>query len=778
MRSPPRRMARAALALILPSLLIGSFAAPRDAAAQGSPAEATAAQDSASQAAAPRSAAATSERPRIGLVLGGGGAKGAAHIGVLRVLEELRIPIDCVAGTSMGALVGGTFAAGRSASEIETEVLAIDWSRTVGGQGRRDRTRISTKLQELAYSNPLEVGVSGDQLATPGGFIETQAIEEEIRGLIADARFAEDFDRLPIPFRAVATDMVAGELVVLDRGDLAAAMRASMAIPGAFSPVTDGDRVLADGGLMRNLPVDVARGLCADVVIAVWLTTPQPSPAEVSSALALVGRSLDVVIRANEREQIETLGSGDVGIGVAMGDITTADFQRTPEAIELGRMAAEAQRAELSRYSVSEQDYDAWRRSLGRSEPQIETLSEVRISGLDRVDERFLRTQLESSAPGATVSAVDIEADADRLYALGDFEQVDYRVTGADGARVLEFLPREKSWGPNFIRLNLGASTDGAADILGILRIDHTRTWLNDRGGQWHSALQIGGQSILTTDLYQPLDIRQRFFVQPIGYLERKREDLYLDGERVARYFIDQLYTEIDFGVNVGTRAQLRAGLRRGWFEARRDTGLPGLPELDPQADTSFQFRATYDTRDSVGVPTQGTFMSTRYAHGDDRFGGERDYDLIEGVVSQSFPFRGNSLSVIAGGGRALSGDVPATEDIQLGGIRTFPGLRPGELRGNSYWYAGTTYLWRLFDLQPLFGQTLYAGLRLQAGEMHDRTDGIDDGTLYGISGSIRGRTPVGPFELSLGFVDNGSTLLQFTIGRPVAEGSILDELY
>lgn len=720
------------------------------------------------------------ERPRIGLVLGGGGAKGAAHVGVLRVLEELRVPVDCIAGTSMGALVGGTYAAGKSPAEIEREVLGIDWSQTVGGQGQRDRTPINLKLQQIAYSNPLEAGIVDGQVAAPGGFIETQAIEEEIRNLIADARLTGDFDDLPIPFRAVATDMVGGDMVILDSGDLSVAMRASMAIPGAFAPVVAENQVLVDGGLMRNLPVDVVRDLCADVVIAVWLTTTQPEPSDVASALAIVGRSLDVVIRANEREQIATLTDADVGISVPMGEIGTADFQRAPEAVELGRAAAEASQDALVRYALSEADYRAWTESAARpqAESDTHTLADIRIVGLDRVNDEYLRGQLQSAVAGETVSVADIEADAERLYALGDFERVDYRLTGPADRRELEVSPVEKSWGPDFLRLNVGAATDGDGDILGILRVDHTRTWINDRGGQWHNAFQIGGHSILSTDLYQPLDSRQRFFVQPIGRIESNREDLYLDGDRAARYFVRQLSTDIDAGVNIGTRAQLRAGLRHGWVETDLDTGIPGLPESDPTIDTSVQLRAIYDTRDSVGVPTSGTFMSTRYVHGDDWIDGKFDYDLFEGVLSHSFSLRGNSLTLSVGGGSKNSGDLPPSEEIQIGGIRTFPGLRPGELRGTSYWYAGTTYLWRLFDLQPVFGQTLYAGLRLQAGEMNDRYDGVDDGTLYGISGSIRGRTPIGPFTLSLGFVDNGSRLIQFSIGRPVGEGSILDDLY
>ncbi len=721
--------------------------------------------------------AAETQRPRIGLVLGGGGAKGAAHVGVLTVLDELRIPIDCIAGTSMGALVGGTYASGMSATEIEREIRAIDWTRTVGGRGRRDAMPIDVKLRELVYSNPLEAGYVDGQITVPGGFIETQSIEAEIRSLVSAARHTRRFDELPIPFRAVATDMVDGEIVVLGEGDLSSAMRASMAIPGAFAPVIDGDRVLADGGLMRNLPIDVARELCADVVIAVWMTSPQPKPDAVASALSLVSRSLDVVIKANERAQVETLTAADVGIGVDMGDIGTADFQRTIEAIELGRAAAQASRETLARYSVSEAEYESWRERVRSVRPEAEQLAEVRIEGLQRVNPDFAQRQLESSIADRAVDSGEIENDVNRLYALGDFERVDYQLSGPANRRILEITPVEKSWGPDIFRLNIGASTDSDADILGILRVDHTRSWINSRGGTWHSALQVGGRSILTSDLYQPIDANHRFFVQPIAYLESNRQDVYFDSDRIARYFARQFYGQIDFGVNLGTKAQLRMGARRGWLEADRDTGLPAFPNLDRESDTSLQFRATYDTRDSVALPTSGSFVSMKYAHGDDWLDGEQQYELIEGVFSQAFNFQGNSLSIVLGGGRQLSGDVPFTQDIQLGGIRTFPGLRPGELRGNSYWYVGTSYNWRLFDIQPIFGQTLYAGFRLQAGEMRDRYDGVDDGTLYGISGSVSGRTPIGPFMLSLGLVDNGSRLIQFTIGRPVAEGSILDEI-
>ena len=611
-------------------------------------------------------------RPRIGLVLAGGGAKGAAHIGVLRVLDELRIPIDCVAGTSMGALVGAVYSAGVPPADIESAVLAINWAETVGGQGRRDRAPIQRKLAGVSYTNSLEMGLNGGRMRMPSGLLVTQEIEQVIRTLVADARSTRDFDDLPIPFRAMATDMLSGELVILDGGDLATAMRASMAMPGVFAPVALDGRVLSDGGMMRNLPVDIARDMCADVVIAVWMSTPQSEAADLESALALLSRSMDVMIRANERAQIASLRPDDIAIEVAMGDIGSADFDRVPDAVELGRVAAAAQREALSRFSVPEEEYRAWARGLGRNNLGDQVLAEVRITSVgDRVNPEYIRSQLDV-VPGTPVSIADIGVNIERVYALGDFDRVEYSLTGPLDQRVLEIAPVEKPWGPDFFRFDAGLASYEGGDLFAILRLDHDRTWINSRGGRWHNALQIGRQAFLTTDFYQPLDVSQRFFVQPIAMVREDIEDIYLDGDRVARYELAQMYGQVDVGINFGTRAQLRLGLRRSEHEATRDTGLPGLPELERTDDTNLQLRAVYDTRDSVALPTRGSFLNARYVRSADWFGGEQDYEIVEAVFAQSFDvFGGDSLSLMAAGANRLDGEVPITYQIKVGGIRT-----------------------------------------------------------------------------------------------------------
>lgn len=725
----------------------------------------------------PAVASQAATRPRIGLVLGGGGAKGAAHIGVLRVLDELRIPVDCVTGTSMGALVGGTFASGMPPEEIEKAVLAINWSRTVGTEGLRDRTPINRKLAGITYTNSLDLAIKDGSLKTASGLLKTQDIEDVIRGLVADARYTKDFNDLPIPFRAVATDMLGGEMVVLDGGDLSVAMRASMAVPGAFSPVLLDDRVLSDGGMMRNLPVDIARNLCADSVIAVSLASPPPRADDLNSALTLAGRSLDVMIDANQKAQIATLTDRDVSIVVPMGDIGSASFDRVPDAIPLGREAAEKLKEQLSRFSLPEDQYLAWRREVTREGSTSVRLAEVQIKGLKRVNPEYVRAQLLNVQAGENVTRSQVLEDTGRIYALGDFEKVPYRLTGPADARVLEITPVEKSWAPDFVRFDLGLAGDADGGLEALLRLEHNRTWMNSLGGQWHSVVQFGEQWILETDFYQPIDVPQRFFVQPLARWERNFENIYSDGDRVARYIISETYGQVDAGMNFGTRAQLRLGVRSGWYDAEVDTGSTLLPEVSGVGDSSLQVRFAYDTRNSVALPTSGTFLNARLASSGSWLGGDNDYGLAEGVLTKSFPFRGDALSLIFGGGKELSGDLAAPQEFQLGGIRTFPGLQRGELRGSSYWFAGSSYLWKLADIQSLFDQALYAGLRLQSGRVGDRIDDISDGALYGVSGSIGGRSPIGPFLLSLGWVDNGSVRFQVAIGRPIAEGSILDEI-
>jgi NTE family protein len=727
---------------------------------------------------APAADTAAPERPRIGLALGGGGARGGAHVGVLAVLEELRIPIDCIAGTSMGALVGATYAAGVPMERIERQILEADWSATIGSAGRRPMLPMQRKLAGITYSNNIELAISRQGLQGTSGFVSTQNIEGFFRAAVGSARDIEDFDQLPIPFRAVATDLAASQMAVLGTGDLVRAMRASMAVPGVFAPVLEGDMVLADGGMMRNLPVDVARGLCADVVIAVSLEAPPPSLGQLQGALAITGRSFSAMVIANERAQLASLTERDVAVIVPTGDIGSTQFGRVPETLSLGQASARRVASELSRYAVSEDEYRAWRAGIDRPEPGLVRVAEIRFQPLQHASVDFLRTRLVTQ-PGDEVSIAALEADVSRVYASGDFERVGYHLApGPDGDTIVEIEAVERPGGTDFIRFDVGlaGATDG--DTQFVLRADHRREWVNQLGGQWRNTLQLGTFGLLDSAFYQPLDVPQRYFVEPGASVSRSLENFYEDGDRVARYDLFAAELRFDGGVNFGNHARATAGLRWGSHEFDEDIRSIDIVDTTRRRDANLDFTALYDTRNAAALPTRGMFAQLSYTSSGSWLGGEFDYDVIEGVASRSLPWSKGTVLLAAGAGRLVSGELPRHRDFKIGGIRSFPAFAPGELRGEGYWSASANWALPLIDLAPAFGQRVFGSLGLHAVGMTDRLDGVDDGTLYGVSVVIGARTAFGPLLLAFGAADNGRTQLQFALGRPIPEGTLLDRLH
>jgi len=712
-------------------------------------------------------------RPRIGLVLAGGGAKGGAHVGVLKVLEQMHVPVDCIAGTSMGGLVGGGYASGIPAADLEKFVTQIDWKRVVGNQGRRELEPIEQKRTGATYSNDFEFGITAEGVTTPGGLVNTSNIEDLLRGYVASARLKTDFDELPIPFRAVATDMVSGKMVVLDQGDLATALRASMAIPGAFSPVEFDDKVLSDGGLVRNIPIDVARELCADVVIVVNLVEPAADPRKLRSAAQLFSRTMDVMIEANETLQLQTLRPDDVRIDVFMGSIGTADFERVPETIPLGEQAARAQAENLARLALPEAQYAAWRGSVTASQEIAARLANVRFDGLKNVNPEYLAKTGGVNA-GDSIDTAAISREAQRISALQDFDSVGYRLDGDRDSPTLTWLPREKSWGPNYLRIDLGmyASEDG--DLTFVLYGRHARTWLNSLGAEWRNEVQLGGQVLFSTSLFQPLDAAHRFFVEPQALYSRSLEDLFFEDERVARYSFSDLGGTLDVGVNIGRHAQARVGYAYTHRNVDVEVGSPLMPQTE-RTDAGVLASAEYDSRDTAFSPTRGMAVAAEYMHSSESLGGERSWERAELGLGLAVPFRGDVLWVTLAGGSDLGSDLPLDRTFALGGPGSFPGLEVGELRVTDYWNLGTSYLWKLQDISTIRNRALYVGARVAAGEIIDAFGNNDRRDIYGGSIFLAGRTVVGPLTLGVGATSTGSWSLWVSVGRPVGHGTILE---
>ena len=713
------------------------------------------------------------ERPRIGLVLAGGGAKGGAHVGVLKVLEGLHVPIDCIAGTSMGALVGAGYASGIPAPELEGFITGINWKSVVGGLGQRDLQPVEQKRAGETYSNSLEVGIQDGSIKLPGGLVNTSGIENLLRTYVARSRMQPNFDRLPIPFRAVATDMVTGEMVVIGRGDIATAMRASMAIPGAFAPVTTDRYILSDGGMVRNIPVDVARELCADVVIVVNLVEPEVKPEKLQTATQLLSRSMDVMIQANEELQLQSLTDRDIRIDVMMGDIGTSDFERVPDTIPLGEEAARLMTDRLRALAVSDAQYLAWREKVTAGQEIDARLTEVRYEGLQRVNPEFLAQRSQVQA-GDTVDTAEISAEALRMSALQDFESVEYRLEGDAKEPALVWLPKEKRWGPDYLKMDLGVYASEGGDLGFAVYAKHTRKWINSLGAEWRNQIQLGSETQFSTSFYQPLTISQVFFVEPSAGFYRTLEDVFDDGERIATYEFNNLGGGIDLGVNLSNQAQVRAGYIYRQRDVRVDTGAALLPE-GTENDAGLMVSATFDSRDTPFNATRGMALALEYLLSDDSLGASRDWERVEMGLGMAVPVRKDIVWITVAGGSDLGSDLPADRAFMLGGPGSFPGFELGELRANQYWTASGSYLWQVKDIMSIRGQALYAGFRLQAGETYQRLDLVDEGLIYGGSVYLTGRTQVGPLTVGIGTTSADSWSLWVAVGRPIGHGTILE---
>lgn len=720
------------------------------------------------------------QRPRVGLVLAGGGAKGGAHVGVLKVLEELKIPIDCIAGTSMGALVGGGYASGIPADGLETFVNGIDWKAVVGGVGLRELQTIEQKRAGVIYSNDIEMGIKDQRVVLPAGIVNTASIEDLLRTFVAQARAQEDFDKLPIPYRAVATDMVSGSMVVLGSGDLATAMRASMAIPGAFAPVEMAGYVLSDGGMIRNIPVDVARELCADVVIVVNLVEERVRSEQLQTAAELAARSMDVMIVANENQQLDSLTDRDIRIDVQMGGITTADFERVPETIPLGEQAAWGMVHRLTELAVPAEQYRQWRAEVTEGQGLEARLADVDYLGLERVNPQYLESRAALQA-GDTVDVAKISAEARRMSVLQEFESVEYRLTGDPDNPNLEWWPKEKGYGPNYLKLDLGLYGSEDGDLGFVIYGKHTRTWLNSLGAEWRNEVQLGYFNNVSTSFYQPLEVSQRYFIEPKATWMRSWEDIFIDNDRVARYRFSDVGANLDFGINLNDNAQVRAGYIFTHRTSSVETGSMLLPEND-RDDAGMSLAATYDSRDTPFNSTRGFAAALEYLYSEDTLGAELDWQRIELGVGASVPVRNDVVWVTMAGGSDLGTELPLDRTFMLGGPGSFPGLELGELRVTDYWTMSGSYLWKLKDIMSIRGQALYGGLRLEAGQTWGRLeeavidDFNDDDMIYGTSIYLTGRTQVGPLTLGLGATSTDSWSLWIAVGRPVGNGTILEK--
>ncbi|TAM45140.1 MAG: hypothetical protein EPN53_15260 [Acidobacteria bacterium] len=711
-------------------------------------------------AAAPPAALAAGPRPRIGLVLSGGGALGIAHVGVLQALEEMHVPVDVVAGTSMGAIVGGLYAAGYSPAELEQVVATLDWRELLRDRPDRRRLPFRRKVDDLTYLTRYELGISDGKLRMPGGFISGHRLGVALRVLSLRAAGVTDFDRLPLPFRAVATDLDTGEMVVLAQGDLATALRASMAVPGIFAPVEVGGRLLADGGMVRNLPVDVARAMGADIVIAVDVGEPLAAKARPDSITTVIEKTVGMLTRLNVES---SLRDADIVIRPDVARFGLLDFQQWRAILPRGGDAARAEAGLLAAFALPPDEWNA-HVACQRRETAPLRISQLSVDpGPGQPPELVAR--LVRTRPGRTLDAGVLQADVERLYELGEFETVDFHIDPDGSDWALAISARPKGWGPNFLRFGVALSADleGSSEFNALASLTMTR--LNRLGGELKAWTQLGSAPLMGAQFDQPLETSRTLFATVAAQGSQVKQQVPIGAESV-QYRISVRRAVAGLGLELGRYGEIRAVIRRDETDALPTSHHGGDAPRVEHTDSGLALAASFDQMDNVSFPKHGVLAFAELYDARAALGSDDVYRRLDVSAYGAVTAGRSTLLGLAKYTSALGGTLPIAQQARLGGLFNLSGLPPGELAGSYGGMAGLIYLYRIGRL-PSFGEGIYAGCSIEAGNLW--TSGRDV-TLSDLRRSysvvVGADTALGPVYFAQGFTSGGKDSYYLLIGR------------
>ena len=706
-------------------------------------------------------------RPRIGLVLGGGGARGAAHVGVLKVLKEMHIPIDCIAGTSMGAIVGGLYASGFSPEEIEREIREMDWDDVLEDQPPRPERQFRRKRDDDLYLVKKQVGYESGRLELPLGFIQGQKLDLELVRLTQHVAAIRHFDELPIPFRAVATDIETGDEIVLSSGNLARAIRASMAVPGAFDAVELDGRLLVDGLVTNNVPLDVAREMGADIAIVVNVGTPLKARNEITSALAIIEQYSNIVGEQNVTRQLDTLRETDVYIRPELGDISTSDFNRAADTIGLGAAAAKTARAKLAKLAITSAGYgDHLAARRGRF-GEVPIVGFVRIENKSKIGEDVLAHPFQALI-GKPLDQKTLKRSIEELYGWNIFESIRYETIEEEGKQGLLVHVRDKSWGPNFLQLGLVLSTDFEGDSTWNIGVSLLKTALNRRAGEVRLAAQIGESPLVLAELYQPLDVGLRYFISPQLLFDSRSFSRFEGGEEIEEVRVKRYGGGLAAGRVLGRWGEIRVGLRRYAGDGEVRIGDPATSDFsDFDFDSAEAYlRLYYDMLDNRDWPRSGAISSLEWIESVEGLGADSDFSqlLFTGGLAHSWGkntfFGGFEFDYTA------DGVAPVQNRFRTGGFTDLSGFTQDQLSGQQVLLLRSGYYRRLGDIKWL---PAYAGASLEYGNVYEDRGDISlapSEALLAGSVFVGLDTVLGPVYLAYGHAEQGNDSIYLYLGR------------
>ena len=699
------------------------------------------------------------------LVLSGGGARGMAHIGVIKVLERERIPVDCIVGTSMGAVVGSLYAGGLRAQEIDAQIRALDWKTMFVDHVDRRTFSLRRKAEDRSFLAKGGFGLRDGKPGLPPSLFEGQRLALALRAALLPSANITAFDDLPIPYRAIGTDLETGEAVVMDQGDLVNAVRASMAVPGVFSPVSYGERSLIDGGVAMNLPIEAAQAWGAKRIIAVDIGAPLKTRDQLPDPFSITDQMVTALMLKETRRQRERLGPGDVLIVPERGSLSSADFDAgLNQGIALGERAAEAALPALSAFRVSESEYAAWRTTrLAKLKP-IGPVSRIELVNTSGVSDEAVRSYLDTR-PGDPVDPPSIEADLSRLHGLGQFSRAYYTIEadGEDGT-VLTYVARSRRWEEDgTLKFGLFLQDDFEGNAEYQLGARYGKREINRLGGDLQLEARLGGRNRMFAEWNQPLNIRRNTFLRPsLEWIGRNR-DLADNEDRTAQFRHNRWEARAAFGLSFDEAGEmmLTPFVRRNHFDLRENAATTAIPRTTTSA--GLELEAVIDTQDDAEFPTDGWYLQAKHT----RYLPLRhsDSEGFSSRVSASYAFTAlDGRWLLAAQAQDRRGD--AFEDVAvLGGPFRLSGYGIDTLRGNGALLASLQYNYPLAQVlqYPLFfGASIEAGQVWGFGRHPSRERIIGAGSVYSALD-----TPLGPIYFGLGLAESGQEAVFLRLGQP-----------
>lgn len=713
-------------------------------------------------------------RPKVALVLSGGGARGFSHVGVIRELERLGVKIDIVAGTSMGAMVGGGYASGYSVEQMQDIILGVDWKEMFALRPDRDEINWRRRQDDFKGLGTQEIGLSKKGVLFPDSVVPAQHLEIFLRSITRHVSSVTDLSKLSIPFAAIATDLDTGEAVVMQKDvTLADAMRSSMSVPGAFSPFPYKNHVLVDGGLAQNLPVEQAKAMGADIIIAVNAGTPLGKSKDIHSVAGVMGQMIGILTERNVDHSKSLLTEKDILITTDLTGFNAGDFQKAEAIIEAGEKSAKKYERQLKRLAVSQEAFEQWNlaRQSAVQPPQARQVASVQVQGLEVVNPKSVikSADLDLTKP---ITEDQIAQASAKIWATDDFTLVPYTFEpGPNGTQTLVWRPQEKPWGYNTIRVGGKISTDFNQEHTFDFLVAHTMGWLNSWGGEWRNEAQIGKDSYFSTSFYQPLGAASPLFLMPEIRYESQRYDWYNGSSHALATLKNKtLEGSLSFGLELGKASVFKAGVGYVSAQSKVSVGeIPGYNSMDDEA-SFVEISWQYDTLDNVNFPTKGFYLDAR-ARRYDQMENSADPEVSDYYVETIFPWDWGDGWVSVLSGKAGSSTIPGR--YPLGGLFNMSGAYYGRYSGSDM-VLGRLQLSKRLQHTDVFGFPIYVGAGFEMGRVQEDVlpTYLSDKDLgvwkKAVSAYVAADSIFGPLYLAVGQTSDNDSAVYFFWGRPL----------